>query len=92
MSRRHRGRRWAALRRRIFERDHYRCTRCGRAGRLEAHHEPPVSEGGDMWDEGGIVTLCRSCHIAVHRPPIDPEVRAWRELIHTFPGVETNVS
>ena len=71
MSRHHlrlNGRRWAKVRRAAFERDGWRCTKCGKAGRLEAHHEPPLRAGADPYDLAGIATLCRNCHIARHRP------------------------
>ena len=59
---------WAKVRRQAFERDGYRCTECGNAGRLEAHHKAPLRAGGDSYDLAGIATLCRNCHIARHRP------------------------
>ena len=76
------ARRWEATRRAAFERDRYRCTNCGKAGRLEAHHEPPLRQGRDPYDLNGIVTLCRGCHIERHRPDHETPGRAeWRELI-----------
>ena len=57
-------RRWQQLRRAAFTRDGFRCTRCGKAGRLEADHTVPIAKGGPVWDLGNISTLCRYCHIA----------------------------
>ena len=75
-------RRWARTRRAAFERDGYRCRECGGAGRLEGHHEPPLRKGGDPFVLAGIVTLCRECHIARHRPDDMTEGRpAWREFV-----------
>ena len=57
------NRRWTALRRRVFERDGYRCRSCGKAGRLEADHIKPLHKGGRPYDPANLQTLCRTCHI-----------------------------
>ena len=76
------ARRWTRVRRDAFERDGWRCTECGKPGRLEAHHEPPLREGADPYDLTGIRTLCRSCHIERHRPDAETSGRAaWRTMI-----------
>ena len=78
-------RRWAALRLRIFERDGYRCRKCGRAGRLECDHVTPLEAGGAEWDPANLQTLCRRCHLAktdrerVSKLPA--EVREWHQYI-----------
>lgn len=77
--------RWRALRRVILERDGWRCTACGRAGRLEVHHRRPVQHGGPMFDPENLRTLCRACHFAAHAPEkraqrlaaMTPARRAW---------------
>ena len=75
-------RQWSVVRRRAFERDHYRCTSCGLPSRLEAHHEPPLRAGADPYDLTGIKTLCRKCHIEWHRTDDEtPGRRAWRDLV-----------
>ena len=75
-------RRWAVVRRAAFRRDSYRCRSCGRPGRLEAHHEPPLREGGDPYALAGIVSLCRHCHIERHRGDTEtPGRAAWRALV-----------
>ena len=90
MSRRHRtagiysGTRWSRLRRRILDRDGWRCRVCGKPGRLEADHVVPLERGGDAWDPDNLQCLCRSCHIEKTtrentRP--DPEREAWRRLV-----------
>ena len=80
-------RRWARARRQAFERDNYRCASCGRAGRLEAHHEPPLRAGSDAYDLAGIVTLCRGCHIEHHRAEDETSGRAaWRALVDELRG------
>lgn len=78
-------RRWARVRRTVFERDGYRCTTCGRAGRLEAHHEPPLRAGADPYNVGGVRTLCRSCHIERHRPDdMIPGRAQWLDYLKTL--------
>ncbi|MYH37356.1 MAG: hypothetical protein F4160_11220 [Rhodospirillaceae bacterium] len=73
---------WAATRRAAFRRDGWRCTECGRAGRLEAHHEPPLRDGMDPYDLAGVKTLCRTCHIERHRPDAMTPGRAeWAEYV-----------
>ena len=46
--------------------DGRRCQQCGKAGRLEAHHVLPLEEGGQN-DLENLSTLCRGCHIEVHK-------------------------
>ena len=75
----HKGR-WERFRRVIFERDSFRCAKCGKAGRLEAHHVIPLDKGGAPFDPENAESLCRDCHIKEHNPP-DPEREAWRELV-----------
>ena len=73
---------WAKIRRQAFDRDGWRCTECGRPGRLEAHHEPPLRAGADPYDLAGIRTLCRACHIERHRPDdMTPGREAWLALV-----------
>ena len=80
-------RRWARTRRAVFERDGWRCVRCGRAGRLECDHVVPLEAdpGQDPYDPDGLQTLCGSCHIrktaAENRRPLTPEELAWRGLV-----------
>lgn len=53
----------------VFERDGYRCQICGAVGgMLQAHHIKKFSQYPSLRlnvDNG--VTLCRECHIMVHR-------------------------
>lgn len=80
-------RRWAAVRRAAFERDGWRCRECGRAGRLEAHHEPPLRDGADPYDLDGILTLCRDCHIERHRPDdMTPGRAEWLDMVREIAG------
>ena len=87
-----RGRRWKRLRLRAFEERGFRCVKCGKAGRLEAHHVIPVADGGAPMRLTNIVPLCRGCHIKEHagdkrarprymKPRNPPPGRAaWQEL------------
>ena len=75
-------RRWALVRRAAFQRDSYRCRKCARPGRLEAHHEPPLRDGADPYDLAGIVTMCRGCHIELHREEGKTEEEmAWQNFV-----------
>ena len=75
-------RRWAAVRRLVFRRDGYRCRRCGKAGRLEAHHVKRLEDGGDPYDLDNIESRCRDCHISEHRTDLmTPGRAAWREFV-----------
>ena len=80
-----RYKRWQYVRRQVFERDGWRCLRCGRAGRLECDHVLPLDRGGDPWDMANLQTLCRICHIAKtaaeNRRAPTPAESAWRELV-----------
>ena len=57
--------RWSRARRQALRRDQYRCRSCGRPGRLEVHHETPLSSGGAPFDLDNLKSLCRSCHIVL---------------------------
>ena len=81
------SRRWAAVRRAVFERDGFRCCECGRAGRLECDHINPLEReaGQDPFDPTGLQTLCRDCHIAKtareNRRSLTPEETEWRRAV-----------
>ena len=81
-------RRWRVLAWQLKRAADMLCQRCGRAGRLEAHHIVPLSEGGAMYDPDNIEVLCRDCHINHHRhecPSTHPERKLWLEAIENFP-------
>ena len=81
------ARRWAAVRRAVFERDGFRCVRCRRAGRLEADHivRLETDPEQDPYDPDGLQTLCRACHIAKtateNRGEPTPAEAAWRAMV-----------
>ena len=75
------GRRWDRSRRQAFDRDGWRCTRCGKSGALEVHHVRALHKGGDAYDLANLSAVCRSCHIARHRRALTPAEAAWRTLL-----------
>lgn len=90
MSRHHtrfHAQRWAGVRRVVFERDGYRCTSCGKAGRLECDHVTRLERepGQDPYDPNGLQTLCRACHTEKTRREnqreLTPAEVAWRALV-----------
>ena len=88
MSQHHRvklsGRRWRAVKRQAHERDGWRCTVCGKAGALEAHHKIPIEKGGDPYHLDNILSHCRGCHIEHHRRErrqTDAASDRWQRLI-----------
>ena len=71
----------------MFDRDGWRCVKCGRAGRLECDHVIPLQRDPkqDPYDPNGLQTLCRACHIEKTRrengrEPTPDEI-AWQELV-----------
>ena len=54
----------------------WRCSKCGKAGRIEVHHIIPISEGGTN-DPENLACLCRECHINIHRRQVSERERAW---------------
>ena len=75
---------WALTRFIAFERDNFRCVKCGKAGKLEGHHKVGLAldSGGSPYDPANVETLCRNCHILLS---ISPMRREWaRYLKHTY--------
>ena len=75
-------RRWAAARRACFDRDGWRCSRCGGAGALECHHVVELRDGGELYALENLSTLCRACHISEHRREPNPGELEWRALVN----------
>ena len=68
----YRSGKWKDVVKAAFERDEFRCQRCGapKAGRgsLHTHHiRPFATDIEGRFDVNNLVTLCRSCHAAEHR-------------------------
>lgn len=75
---------WAVVRRRVFERDGYRCRKCGKAGRLDCDHIKPLAFGGAAYDMGNLQALCKRCHIEKTKAEfnLDVEYRdEWAERV-----------
>ena len=69
---------WERARRRSLERDFYRCTECQNPGRLEVHHVQALRAGGQPYTLANLRTLCRACHIELHRPDVPEWAARWR--------------
>jgi 5-methylcytosine-specific restriction endonuclease McrA len=54
------------LRRKILNRDGWRCQCCGCLINLQVHHLRFRSREGDD-SEGNLITLCAECHWSVHK-------------------------
>lgn len=63
----YRTRRWKLTRRRIFDRDGWRCVECGNPGALECDHKRKPRDVAQFFEAGNLRTLCRDCHIKRHR-------------------------
>jgi 5-methylcytosine-specific restriction endonuclease McrA len=55
------------LRQQILRRDGWRCQSCGKMSNLEVHHKRFRSHSGHDSEEN-LITLCVSCHGAMHSP------------------------
>ncbi len=53
------------LRRKILERDGWKCQTCGSIAGLEVHHIQHRSQAGAD-SEDNLVALCTRCHRAIH--------------------------
>ena len=84
------SKRYAVLRRFVFDRDGWRCQKCFLPGALELHHCRPLSDGGETWDALNCMTLCRDCHIRLtargnRRQKTETEKR-WTALVEALAG------
>jgi 5-methylcytosine-specific restriction endonuclease McrA len=57
--------RYRELKKRILERDGWRCQQCGRCDQLQIHHMIRRSQSGPDCDEN-LIVLCSSCHRSLH--------------------------
>lgn len=72
----YKSKRWKRVRWQVLHRDGFRCTACGKAGRLEVDHIRRIEDGGDWYDLDNLKTVCRGCHLQKtadeNRKPPDP--------------------
>jgi len=52
---------WDVIRKRVYQRDGYRCVMCGKKGKLHAHHIIPVRISKDN-SLNNLVSVCNKCH------------------------------
>lgn len=55
---------WAAIRKRRFETDDYKCVVCGKSHNLNVHHIKYGSWGHESNND--LITLCENCHRKIH--------------------------
>lgn len=80
---------WARTRRTVFQRDGWRCIKCGLAGRLECDHIVALEDDPeqDWYAVEGCQTLCRSCHVTKTRRerrarhPLPADAAAWAAFV-----------
>ena len=74
------SRAWDRMRRETLDRDGWLCRTCGKRGRMEVHHVDGDSSNNDPSNR---ISLCRGCHIRIHRrrPRPRPGVAAWDRLV-----------
>ena len=63
---------WESLKRRVYERDNWRCRICGTAYHLTPDHIIKRSQGGDDL-EANLWTLCAFCHNRKDEYRLTPE-------------------
>jgi hypothetical protein len=52
---------WDGIRRKVYQRDGYRCVLCGKKGKIHAHHIIPVKVSKDN-SLSNLVSVCDKCH------------------------------
>lgn len=55
---------WRNLRNKVVDDS---CRICSDSETLHVHHKLPVYAGGPKYDEDNLMTVCRSCHVGIHR-------------------------
>ena len=75
-----RGRVWNALRRKVIRLAGWKCSRCGKAGRLEVHHIVPIAKGGARFALKNLEVICRRCHFDEHKSSNADRLQ-WCEFI-----------
>ena len=56
---------WRSIRKRVLERDGYRCQRCGATQELQVHHLTYERRGRELLSD--LTVLCNRCHRFAHR-------------------------
>lgn len=80
---------WEQLRREVFQRDKYRCRRCGDRNQLHCHHLHYETLYEEELED--LVTMCKDCHKEVHKFPelhpdwIQYDAKAQRKRDPEFP-------
>lgn len=61
--------RWFIKRKRILQRDGFKCVLCDSHSNLNVHHKYYYNTNTSPWDypDSGLVTLCKSCHENHHQ-------------------------
>ena len=82
-------RRWRAVRLKVLDRDGWACVKCGKAGRLDVDHRIPLEDGGAVYDESNLQSLCSDCHFSKSQEerkgkPTPPEVLEWRRYLTNY--------
>ena len=75
------GPRWTAARKQALDAAGWRCSRCGRAGKLEVHHATPLDDGGEPYAPENLEVLCKPCHFDAHRRPVSDAEQVWRRML-----------
>ncbi|SFG35177.1 HNH endonuclease [Halopelagius inordinatus] len=72
---------WNSRRKKVYQRDSYKCQNCGRKGgwkgnaELHAHHIVPKSKGGTH-KMSNLKTMCKGCHNAIHGRRMAPSAKS----------------
>ena len=74
---------WWKVRLLALDRDGWKCTACGKSGRMEVHHLVSIDRAPEkMYELDNLEALCRDHHIKRHggRVP-SPEVLEWQKYL-----------
>ena len=79
-------RRWARVRVKVLDRDGWACVKCFHKGRLEVDHITPLEDGGAVYDETNLQSLCKNCHFEKSQEerkgkPTSREVQEWQRYL-----------
>ena len=89
MSKNHKALRgWERARREALKLAGYRCSACGKAGRLEVHHIIDLDRGGAALAQENLTAMCRSCHIDIHKNNPANRVEGQAEWLAYLKGLQ----